>query len=322
MGRAASPFAAAVASTAGRCARTHGRAPRLLAPNDRSHIIAQMSAYDPPPPTLYAQMVALEQSRTAFVLVTLVEALGSVPQDAGAKMLVTAAGRQAGTVGGGRVEAQALAVAAEMLSARDLAGARPRFVNWSLKGDVGMTCGGSVKLYFEPHATAAEWTIAVFGAGHVAQALIPVLTPLRCRLFCFDSRSEWLKQLPSTPNLTASHRPELAGAIDELPEEAFVLCMTQGHQTDRPILHRALTTRTFPFVGVIGSAAKAIVLRRELAASGVSASALEHVHCPVGLEFGSNHPHEIALSIAAQLLTERDRLAQTLPDQPRGEGQR
>lgn len=277
-----------------------------------------MSAYDPPPLTLYAQIAALEQSRTPFVVVTLVEALGSVPQDTGAKMLVTAAGRQAGTVGGGRVEAQALTVAAEMLRAGDPFQSRPRFVNWSLKGDVGMTCGGSVKLYFEPHSTGAEWTIAVFGAGHVAQALIPVLTPLPCRLYCFDSRPEWLKQLPSAPNLTASHRPELAGAIDEMAAEAFVLCMTQGHQTDRPILHRALTTRSFPFVGVIGSAAKAAVLRRELAASGVPAKALENIHCPVGLEFGSNHPHEIALSIAAQLLTERDRLAKTRPESPRG----
>ncbi len=279
-----------------------------------------MSAYDPPLPTLYAQIAALEQSRTPFVLVTLVEALGSVPQDTGAKMLVTAAGRQAGTVGGGRVEAQALAVAAEMLSARDRVEARPRFVNWSLKGDVGMTCGGSVKLYFEPNSTAAEWTIAIFGAGHIAQALIPVLTPLRCRLFCFDSRSEWLRQLPSAPNLSVNQRAELADAIDELPAEAFVLCMTQGHQTDRPILHRALTTRSFPFIGVIGSAAKAVVLRRELAASGVAPAVLEQVHCPVGLEFGSNHPHEIALSIAAQLLTERDRIttAAATPNRPRG----
>ena len=31
-------------------------------------------------------------------------------------------------------------------------------------------------------------------------------------------------------------------------------------------------------------------------------------HCPLGLDFGSNHPHEIALSIAAQLVAERDKV--------------
>ena len=61
------------------------------------------------------------------------------------------------------------------------------------------------------------------------------------------------------------------------------------------------------FIGVIGSDAKAAILRRELVANGVPAERAAMFHCPVGLDFGTNHPHEIALSIAAQLLTERDR---------------
>jgi len=260
-------------------------------------------------PTLYEQLVALECADTAFVLVTLVEALGSVPQDAGAKILVTTAGPQAGTVGGGRVEAQALALAQEMLAKHE---STPRFVSWTLKGDVGMTCGGAVKLYFEPHpAGGAAWTIAIFGAGHVAQALVPVLAPLPCKLQLFDPRADWLARLPRARNLRLSHLADLASAVDTLPADAFVLCMTQGHQTDRPILHRALATKDFPFVGVIGSAAKAAVLRRELIADGLAPALAERFYCPVGLDFGTNHPHEIALSIAAQLLTERDRRART-----------
>ena len=60
-----------------------------------------------------------------------------------------------------------------------------------------MTCGGAVKLYFEPHpAGGASWQIAIFGAGHIAQSLLPVLLPLPCRIACFDSRAEWLERLP------------------------------------------------------------------------------------------------------------------------------
>src|SRR3954470_7109553 len=98
-------------------------------------------------PGIYQQLVALEREGTAFVLVILVESLGSTPQDTGAKMLVTAGGRHAGTVGGGRVEAQAIALAQEMLAANGADAAQPRFVTWTLKTDVGMTCGGSVKFY-------------------------------------------------------------------------------------------------------------------------------------------------------------------------------
>jgi xanthine dehydrogenase accessory factor len=149
----------------------------------------------------------------------------------------------------------------------------------------------------------------IFGAGHIAQALLPVLLPLPCSLTVYDTRPQWLEKLPTHPHLRAIHLADLAPAVDSLPADAFVLCMTQGHRTDRPILHRALATRTFPFVGVIGSAAKSTILRQELVADGLAPALAEKFFCPVGLPFGSNHPHEIALSIAAQLLTERDRVA-------------
>jgi xanthine dehydrogenase accessory factor len=255
--------------------------------------------------TFYEQLVALENEGVPFVLVTLVEAIGSTPQDAAAKMLVTAKGLHSGTVGGGKVEAAALKLAAEVLEKGD---AKPRFVSWTLKGDVGMTCGGSVKFYFEPHFGAGPWNIAVFGAGHIAQALIPVLTPLPCKITCADSRPEWLDRLPHAPNLHAIHSESPESLVPSLPDGTFLLVMTMGHSTDLPILRRALTKRNFPFIGVIGSDAKAEILRRELIADGVSPEQALKFHCPVGLGFGTNHPHEIALSIAAQLLSERDRV--------------
>ncbi|HXN35582.1 MAG TPA: xanthine dehydrogenase accessory protein XdhC [Opitutaceae bacterium] len=255
--------------------------------------------------TFYEQLVALENKGVSFVLVTLVDAVGSTPQDAAAKMLVTAEGIRCGTVGGGKVEAAALSLAAEILAKGD---ARPRFVNWTLKGDVGMTCGGSVKFYFEPHPASGPWNIAVFGAGHVAQALIPVLVPLPCRITCVDARPEWLERIASAPNLQVVHAESPESVVPSLPDGAFLAVMTMGHATDRPILRRALAERNFPFIGVIGSDSKAEVLRRELAADGVSPDLVSRIHCPIGLDFGTNHPHEIAISIAAQLLTERDRV--------------
>jgi xanthine dehydrogenase accessory factor len=264
------------------------------------------------PADIYERAAALQRDGLGFVLVTLVEALGSTPQDAGAKMIVAASGRVAGTVGGGRIEAQAIRFSQEMLGADvQQSPAGPRLVNWSLKGDVGMTCGGSVKLYFEPHpGRSGQWPIAVFGAGHIAQALIPVLLPLPCSLTVCDSRPEWVSSLPRAANLSTIEHASPAELVPTLPPQTFLLCMTQGHTTDRPILRRALIERTFPFVGVIGSAAKAAVLRKELIADGVPPDRAASFHCPVGLDFGTNHPQEIALSIAAQLLTERDRMLQ------------
>jgi len=258
--------------------------------------------------SLYPKIAVLEAARTPFVLVILVEALGSTPQDTGAKMLVTPTGLHAGTVGGGRVEAKAIALAQELLKSSEGAVAKPHFVSWTLKGDVGMTCGGSVKLYFEPHpGEASAWSIAIFGSGHITQALVPVLQPLPCSINIFDTRAEWLGRISVSSNVCVNLVPDLAPVIDSLPPRCFVLCMTQGHSTDRPILSRALKTRTFPYLGCIGSESKAAILRKELVADGLSPESAQHFFCPVGLELGTNHPHEIALSIAAQLVLERDR---------------
>ncbi|MBI2815262.1 MAG: xanthine dehydrogenase accessory protein XdhC [Opitutae bacterium] len=256
----------------------------------------------------YEQLVALETEGTAFVFVLLAEALGSTPQDAGAKMLVTPAGLHTGTVGGGKVEAKAIGLAQEMLTAGSQA---PRFVNWALRADVGMTCGGSVKLYLEPHAgggAGAAWPIWIFGAGHVVQALVPVLAPLACQLTIVDPRREWLDRLPRARNARYLHSELPEELVPTMPDHAFLLCLTKGHSFDRPVLQRALAERNFPFVGVIGSKAKAAVLRKEMIAAGLPAKRAKQFFCPVGLPFGDNDPREIALSIAAQLLAERDKL--------------
>jgi xanthine dehydrogenase accessory factor len=242
----------------------------------------------------------LAETQTPFVLVTLVEAIGSTPQDTGAKMLVTDEGRVEGTVGGGRVEAKAIDHAQTMLNA---AQGGCSIVDWSLKADVGMTCGGRVKLLFESIGVA-PWRIAVFGAGHIAQSLVRILVTLPCQVTCIDPRKEWLERFPAGIRLVESAHP--AEYIGTLADNAYVVCMTQGHKSDLPVLQRIFESgREFPFVGVIGSRAKAAVLRKELTGTGIGPAKL-NFHCPVGLDLGTNHPAEIAVSIAAQLLAVRD----------------
>lgn len=248
---------------------------------------------------LFERLSELNADGTPLVLVTLVDAAGSTPQDQGAKMIVTAEGLACGTVGGGRVEHQAIELARTML----LDGPPRQFVDWNLKADVGMTCGGRVKLYFEVHG-AQGWPIAIFGAGHVAQALTRLLVTLPCQVTCIDPRSDWLARLPEGARRIETHDPTCE--VERLNANTFVLCMTQGHRSDLPVLQKMFALPVvFPFVGVIGSRAKAAVLRKELATAGIEPERLDF-HCPVGLPIGSNHPGEIAVSIAAQLLQVRD----------------
>jgi xanthine dehydrogenase accessory factor len=254
-------------------------------------------------PTFFETLNELRASETPLVTVTVVDAAGSVPGDRGSKMIVTADGLAFGTVGGGKIETKALAEAQKMLSGE--IPDRTRFVEWNLGKDVGMTCAGVAKLYFEAH-NAHRWTIAVFGAGHVSQALVRILAHLDCRVICIDPRPEWLGRLPASPNIRTIQTSDMPAAVSTLPNDAFVVLMTMGHGTDLPILTEILRTRTFPYLGVIGSKSKAAVVRRDLAAAGLSEEAQQAFLCPVGLDVGTNHPYEIAVSIVAQMLQQRD----------------
>jgi xanthine dehydrogenase accessory factor len=246
--------------------------------------------------------VEVMDSGESCVLVTLVEAIGSAPQDSGAKMVVTNSGNRYGTVGGGRLEYRAVELARTIL---DRKSERLTLVNWNLKADVGMTCGGRVKLLFE-YFGASDWQIVVFGAGHIAQSLARLLVRLPCQLTFVDPRQEWLAKLPEKVAPVQLDSPDQF--VESIPQHAYVLCMTQGHHSDLPVLKRLLALESrFPYLGVIGSKAKAAVLKRELIGMGVDPMKV-NFHCPVGLPIGTNHPGEIAVSIAAQLLQVRDTL--------------
>lgn len=254
-------------------------------------------------PPFWPTFNTLQTSGHPFCTVTLVGEVGSIPGDLGAKLLVTQDGLIAGNIGGGKVEARAVAQAVAMLKA---GGPIHKLEEWNLQTALGMTCGGVVKLFFEAF-NLERWPIVVFGAGHVAQAVVRVLLPLDCRLSCHDTRPEWLDRLPDDPRLHRHHSPSLEAEVAHLPSNAFVLLMTMGHATDLPIL-RQLLARDFPYIGVIGSKMKANALRKTLLQEGCSVENCQRFYCPVGLPLGANHPHEIAISIAAQLLQKRDEM--------------
>ena len=260
---------------------------------------------------------ALSERGVVFVTVTLIEPEGHVPQDIGAKAIITAAGLAWGTVGGGRLEARAIMHAQEMIVragagvASDRSNAQsipPEIVRYELQRDLNMVCGGAATFFYEI-STLPRWNIAVFGAGHVAQATVSLLSTFDCSLSCIDTREEWLSRIVVRPNVRKVLTMESSVAVAALPAGTFFLCMSQGHATDLPIVREILRRGDASFVGVIGSEPKARTLRSTLVKEGFAEHVVARICCPVGLPIGSNSPAEIAVSIAAQLLQERDAAA-------------
>src|SRR3954466_13334548 len=98
---------------------------------------------------LAAVVSALEQGRPC-TLCTLVETRGSTPQKAGAAMLVYPNGTQAGTLGGGCVEAE---VKRRALRGLNDSG-RPEVLTFCLDDDYGwddgLVCGGRMTILAHP----------------------------------------------------------------------------------------------------------------------------------------------------------------------------
>lgn len=251
------------------------------------------------------KLTELLQSETAFAVVTLVDIRGSAPQIIGAKAIITPGGLEAGTIGGGKIEASAITHARELLSSES--GKSCEMVVWNLQTDIGMTCGGEVRLFFEIHQKP-DWPITVFGAGHIAQSLIPMLLPLQCRVRCIDTRSDWLARLPDHPKLKKCCVETPMQHVKEQDSGTFFVLMSKGHSTDLPVLAEILKTRQAPYIGVIGSAQKASVLRRDLRSRDLPDEKIESFVCPIGLPLGNNTPAEISISIVAQLIQRRDEL--------------
>ena len=238
------------------------------------------------------------------IIVTIVDYKGSVPQTLGAKAVIVSQGLLEGTVGGGKLEARAIQYAQSLLA--DKNAEICQLVEWNLTRDIGMTCGGVVKFLFEIHRPKA-WHIIVFGAGHVAQELVPMLTRLECHVTCIDSRSEWLNRIVDRPNLTKICEPEPRLRVKDFSSSDYFVLMTQGHGTDLPILAEILAQIESPkYLGVIGSETKALSLRKGLEAMDFENEKIQSFFCPIGLKIGNSKPVEISHSIVAQLLQVRN----------------
>jgi xanthine dehydrogenase accessory factor len=95
---------------------------------------------------VWPRIEALIERHGASALVSVVAARGSVPREAGARMIVRPDGAFHGTIGGGALEWQALAKAQALIGRRERA---LKLIDQALGPDLGQCCGGHVTLAIE-----------------------------------------------------------------------------------------------------------------------------------------------------------------------------
>jgi xanthine dehydrogenase accessory factor len=248
---------------------------------------------------LYRTMADLMDQGSPFVLVTVLESSGSTPRKSGAKMIVLPDGRTVDTIGGGKVELQAIDDALDALRR-----GTSRVVSYELRqsGDnaLGMVCGGETKVSLEVHVPSS--TLLVIGAGHIGQKLCPMAKLLEFRVVVLDSRPEFAtaERFPQADDIVVGH-PKDALELARVDERTHVVIVTHGHMHDKDAL-RAVASSDAAYIGMIGSRSKVKTVLSELLDEEVPAEALARVHAPVGLDLGGHTPGEVALSIMAQIV--------------------
>ena len=251
--------------------------------------------------SFYSVCSQLSNDQESFVVVTLINIRGSAPGEIGKKLVVTNSGYHWGTVGGGKVEAYAIQKAQDFLKIESTLGCQILTLN--LQKDIGMSCGGEVSLLFEIHLFNRLY-IRIFGAGHIAQELVPLLSKVSgVQIDVIDSRTEWLNKIPQRNNVFKILLDHPMDRVKDCSESDYFICVTKGHDTDLPILRQIFEIHKAPrFVGVIGSEVKAQKIKMDLKNLGVVKEQIEQIHCPLGLFKSSNDPYEISISILAQIL--------------------
>ena len=239
----------------------------------------------------------LQQQGEPCVLVTIIEEKGSTPRNAGSKMVISAT-HTFDTIGGGHLEYKAMQLARDLLSSGQYS---PHLQRFSLGASLGQCCGGVAVLLFEP-VGRVQAQIAVFGAGHVARALVPLLASLPCRVRWIDSREhEFPAVIPQGVHPIVTDEP--LDEVNALPAGCYCIVMTHNHALDLELSAALLKRNDFAYFGLIGSHTKRMKFEHRLRDRGLDAACVQRMRCPMGLsEVKGKLPIEIAISIAGEVI--------------------
>ena len=251
-----------------------------------------------------------------FVVAKVVETKGSTPRKKGAVLLMKQDGSTVGTVGGGLLEAETEKLCRKTFETKEKSHLYDFILDEKQKNALDMGCGGDATIqvdYIEaanPGDFIKEFklmsTAYIFGGGHVAYALEPVLRHVDFKTVVIDDREEYAnpQRYPHADKTIAIDSFDNAFEQIETDEDSYIIIVTRGHRGDMQVLREALKQK-YAYLGMIGSRRKNKLLYDRLLEEGVEQSALDTVHAPIGLKIGSETPEEIAISIVAEIIQVR-----------------
>ena len=165
--------------------------------------------------------------------------------------------------------------------------------------------GESWELYVEPQHPRPE--LVIVGAGHIARPLCEITALMDFRVTVIDDRTDYADErwFPRASRVLLVDWEDPFREVDISPN-SYIVLVTRGHRYDYECIQHLLTIDAHPaYVGMIGSRRRVTAAFEALIGGGVPPERLEEVHAPIGLDVGAETPEEIAVAIAAELISVR-----------------
>ncbi len=240
---------------------------------------------------------AVIESGSPLILATVVERKTSSERPLGAKMVIFEDGSITGSLGGGKLEEVVLKRAKELIK-RGESELFSYVEHRSQVADTERTCGERTLVFLEyigPRKRAL-----VFGVGTIGSKVLKILREINYHTVAID-------EPPFCENARG-----LADEVvriedwDELPVEvdcySYVVILTRGHAHDLDVLRHVIKTEA-PYIGMIGSPKKNAELKDQFLKEGFTEDDWNRIKTPIGLDINAQTPEEIALAIAAEVVS-------------------
>ena len=152
--------------------------------------------------------------------------------------------------------------------------------------------------------------VIIVGAVHITQYLIKFLKDLNFNVTVIDPR-EYFVTKQNFQNIKI---------INKWPEEFFkkiqtnsntaLITLSHDPKIDEPAIKHALKQKFF-YIGALGSKKTHEKRCKKLLEVGFNEEEISSIHGPIGIRIGGKSAPEIALSIVAQLVSERNKYKKT-----------
>jgi len=255
---------------------------------------------------LLNQALRLINEGKSVALAIVVNKDGSGPRDVGSKMLIDEDGNTYGTLGGGPFERHVVSEAVKAVRE-----GKPKMIKYSFTGrpvsgavDTGLICGGVLTVYIDVLRPSRR--VVIFGTGRVGKPVAEIFKFLKFRIIIADPKPELVSEdyIPYADVRITGSIDDIANKLKEIVREGDVVLVLHGEiETDYRMVKELIESRA-NFIGLLGSRRKVIEFIKRLISEGIPKELIKSkLHAPIGIDLGSDKPEEIAISIAAEVLS-------------------